>query len=141
MMEQAQIPAAHRRGAMIARHAREELATRFMNDAVSAKDAETICTMTKDIADKGRIEEIQRRCCMLLDERKSWEYIGAMVQLMASKESVFLKQGLLDLGADFEADLARAAKYIETCTRQLNEAIAVMKSGRKMSGKRWRCMR
>lgn len=125
-----------RRGAMIARHAREELATRFMNDAVSPKDAEVICTMTKDIVDKGRIEEIQRRCCMLLDERKSWEYIGAMVQLMASKESVFMKQGLLDLGADFEADLERAAKYVETCTQQLNEAIGIMKSGRKLSGKK-----
>ncbi len=124
-----------KRGAMIARYAREELATRFMNDAVTPMDAEIICNMTRNIRDEERIEEIQRRACMLLDEHKSWEYIGAMVQLMASKESVFMKQGLLDFGVDFEADLARAAKYIEICTKQLNEAIGVMRSGRKLAGK------
>ncbi len=124
-----------KRGAMIARYAREELATRFMNDAVTPMDAEIICNMTRNIKDEERIEEIQRRACMLLDEHKSWEYIGAMVQLMASKESVFMKQGLLDFGVDFEADLARAAKYIEICTKQLNEAIGVMRSSRKLAGK------
>ena len=124
-----------KRGAMIARYAREELATRFMNDAATPMDAEIICNMTRNIRDEERIEEIQRRACMLLDEHKSWEYIGAMVQLMASKESVFMKQGLLDFGVDFEADLARAAKYIEICTKQLNEAIGVMRSGRKLAGK------
>ena len=124
-----------KRGAMIARYAREELATRFMNDAVTPMDAEIICNMTRNIKDEERIEEIQRRACMLLDEHKSWEYIGAMVQLMANKESVFMKQGLLDFGVDFEADLARAAKYIEICTKQLNEAIGVMRSSRKLAGK------
>ena len=50
--------------------------------------------MTKNIRHEERIEEIQRRCCMLLEKGKGWDYIGAMCQLMANKESVFMKQGL-----------------------------------------------
>ncbi len=91
--------------------------------------------MTQGIRDKARVDEIQRRCCMLLDAGKSWEYISAMVQLMANKESVFMKQGLLDLGADFEADMERAAQYVEKCVQELTRAIGIIKSGRRLSGK------
>ncbi|MCI7004769.1 MAG: hypothetical protein MR890_05050, partial [Akkermansia muciniphila] len=91
--------------------------------------------MTKNIRHEERIEEIQRRCCMLLEKGKGWDYIGAMCQLMANKESVFMKQGLLDFGADFEQDLDRAAKYVELNLSQLNAAIRRMKQGAKLGEK------
>lgn len=125
-----------KRGALIGRFAREELWTRFINGAVKPMDAEVICNLTRSIRDQGRVEEIQRRCCMLLDEKKSWEYIGAMVQLMANKENVVMKQGLLDFGADFEADLARAAEWIERNIKAINESVSLLKQGRKLSGKK-----
>ena len=125
-----------KRGIIIGREARAELWDRFVNGAVSPMDAEIICTMTQGVRDKKRVDEIQRRCCMLLDQGKSWEYISAMVQLMANKESVFMKQGLLDLGVDFEADMARAAAYVEDCVKKLSEAINVIKSGRRLSGEK-----
>ncbi len=99
-------------------------------------DAEIICQMTLGIRDQLRVDEIQRRCCMLLEQGKSWEYISAMVQLMANKESVFMRQGLLDLGADFEADMERAASYVEKNVQKLTEAINVIKSGRRLSGEK-----
>lgn len=125
-----------KRGALIGRFAREELWTRFINGAVKPMDAEVICNLTRSIRDQGRVEEIQRRCCMLLDEKKSWEYIGAMVQLMANKENVVMKQGLLDFGADFEADLARAAEWVERNIKAINESVSLLKQGRKLSGKK-----
>lgn len=125
-----------KRGALIGRFAREELWTRFINGAVKPMDAEIICNLTRSIREQGRVEEIQRRCCMLLDEKKSWEYIGAMVQLMANKENVVMKQGLLDFGADFEADLARAAEWIERNIKAINESVMLLKQGRKLSGKK-----
>ena len=72
---------------------------------------------------------------MLLEKGKGWDYIGAMCQLMANKESVFMKQGLLDFGADFEQDLDRAAKYVELNLSQLNAAIRRMKQGAKLGEK------
>ncbi|MCI7699566.1 MAG: hypothetical protein MSQ05_09295 [Akkermansia sp.] len=108
---------------------------RFKNGAINAKDAEIVCNMTKNIRHEERIEEIQRRCCMLLEKGKGWDYIGAMCQLMANKESVFMKQGLLDFGADFEQDLDRAAKYVELNLSQLNAAIRRMKQGAKLGEK------
>ncbi len=125
-----------KRGILIGREARAELWDRFVNGAVSPMDAEIICQMTQGIRDKARVDEIQRRCCMLLEQKKSWEYISAMVQLMANKESVFMRQGLLDLGADFEADMERAATYVEKNVLKLTEAINVIKSGRKLSGEK-----
>lgn len=125
-----------KRGALIGRFAREELWTRFINGAVKPMDAEVICNLTRSIREQSRVEEIQRRCCMLLDEKKSWEYIGAMVQLMANKENVVLKQGLLNFGADFEADLARAAEWIERNIKAINESVTLLKQGRKLSGKK-----
>lgn len=125
-----------KRGALVGRHAREELWTRFINGAVKPIDAEIICNLTRSIRDQERVEEIQRRCCMLLDEGKGWDYIGAMVQLMANKESVMPKQGLLDFGADFEADLARAAEWIERNLAKVRESITLLKQGRKLSGKK-----
>lgn len=125
-----------KRGALIGRHAREELWTRFSNGKVSPKDAEIVCNLTRYIKDQGRVDEIQRRCCMLLDEGKGWDFIGGMVQLMANKESVLPKQGLLDFGADFEADLARAAEWIEKNLAKVKEAITLLKQGRKLSGKK-----
>ncbi len=125
-----------KRGILIGREARQELWDRFVNGAVNAMDAETICTMTQNVRDKSRVEEIQRRCCMLLEQGKSWDYISAMVQLMANKESVFMRQGLLDLGADFEADMERAAAYVEKCVQKLTEAIGIIKSGRRLSGEK-----
>lgn len=124
-----------KRGALIGRVAREELWVRFKNGAINAKDAEIVCNMTKNIRHEERIEEIQRRCCMLLEKGKGWDYIGAMCQLMANKESVFMKQGLLDFGADFEQDLDRAAKYVELNLSQLNAAIRRMKQGAKLGEK------
>lgn len=125
-----------KRGALIGREARQDLWNRFNSGAVDAKDAEIICNLTKNIRDAARIEDIQARCCQLLEQKKSWEYIGAMVQLMANKEAVVMRQGLLDLGADFEADLNRAATWIEKNLAKINEAITLLKQGRKMSEKK-----
>lgn len=125
-----------KRGALIGREARQDLWDRFNSGAVDAKDAEIICNLTKNIRDAARIEDIQARCCQLLEQKKSWEYIGAMVQLMANKEAVVMRQGLLDLGADFESDLNRAATWIEKNLAKINEAITLLKQGRKMSEKK-----
>ncbi len=125
-----------KRGILIGREAREELWTRFKNGAISPIDAEIIVQMTKNLRNAERIEDIQAKCVHLLDQKKSWDYISAMVQLMASKESVFMKQGLLDLGADFEADMEKAAAYIEKSVQGLNEAITIIKQGKKLSGKK-----
>ena len=125
-----------KRGILIGREAREDLWTRFKSGSVSAMDAETICRMTQYIADKARVESIQSQCCVLLEQGKGWDYINAMVQLMASKESVFMKQGLLDLGADFQEDMDRMARWVETSMRQVNESIGLIKSGLKLSGKK-----
>ncbi len=125
-----------KRGILIGREAREELWTRFKNDVISPMDAEIIVKMTMNIRNAERIEDIQAKCVDLLEQKKSWDYISAMVQLMASKESVFMQQGLLDLGADFEADMQKAATYIEKNVQGLAEAIGIIKSGRKLSGKK-----
>lgn len=122
-----------KRGIFIGRHARQELWTRFVNGAVKPKDAQTICELTRSVKAEDRIDEIQGKCCMLLDTGKSWEYIGGMVQLMASKEAQ-MKQGLLDFGADFMEDLARAAEWIEKCVHKVDAAIKMLRNGRKMSG-------
>ena len=58
------------------------------------------------------------------------------MQLMANKEMVTMKQGLLDFGADFEADLARAAEWIERNIKAINESITLLKQGKKLSGKK-----
>ena len=47
-----------------------------------------------------------------------------------------MKQGLLDFGADFEADLARAAEWIERNIKAINESITLLKQGKKLSGKK-----
>lgn len=122
-----------KRGIFIGRHARQELWTRFVNGAVKPKDAEIICELTRSVKAEERIDEIQGKCCMLLDTGKSWEYIGGMVQLMASKEAQ-MKQGLLDFGADFMEDLTRAAEWIEKCVHKVDAAIKMLRNGRKMSG-------
>ncbi|MBR4310754.1 MAG: hypothetical protein IKW19_00790 [Akkermansia sp.] len=122
-----------KRGVFIGRHARQELWTRFVNGAVKPKDAEIICELTRSVKAEERIDEIQGKCCMLLDTGKSWEYIGGMVQLMASKEAQ-MKQGLLDFGADFMEDLTRAAEWIEKCVHKVDAAIKMLRNGRKMSG-------
>lgn len=125
-----------KRGALIGRFARQELWTRFKNGVIEPKDAEIVCNLTRNISRQERIEEIQTRCCMLLEAKKSWEFIGGMVQLMANKEMVTMKQGLLDFGADFEADLARAAEWIERNIKAINESITLLKQGKKLSGKK-----
>lgn len=124
-----------KRGIFIGRQAGEELWTRFANGAVTPKDAEIICQLTAPIKDRTRVADIQTTCCTLLDQKKSWEYIGAMAQLLANKEAVTLKQGLLDLGADFEADMDRMARFVERNLQSLSEAISVLKGDRKLAKK------
>lgn len=125
-----------KRGALIGRHAREELWTRFSNGKIKAKDAEVICNLTRYIKDQSRVDEIQRRCCMLLDNGKSWDYIGGMVQLMVQAELEQGQQGWFNFGADFEAALERAATWIEKALKAVNENIELAKRGRDMSGKK-----
>ncbi|MCD7799309.1 MAG: hypothetical protein LUG84_07915, partial [Akkermansiaceae bacterium] len=122
-----------KRGILIGRAARGELWGRFKSGTVKPKDAEMICLMTKDIADESRIDAIQRECCELLEQRKSWEYISAMVQLMASEENVQISQGLFDFGADFHEQMERTALFVEKNIHALNDAISVMKQGRKLA--------
>ncbi len=122
-----------KRGILIGRAARGELWGRFKSGTVKPKDAEMICLMTKDITDESRIDAIQRECCDLLEQRKSWEYISAMVQQMASEESVQISQGLFDFGADFHEQMERTALFIEKNIHALNDAISVMKQGRKLA--------
>lgn len=125
-----------KRGALIGRHAREELWTRFSNGKIKPKDAEIVCELTRYIKDQSRVDEIQRRCCMLLDNGKSWDYIGGMVQLMVQAELEQGQQGWFNFGADFEAALERAATWIEKALRAVNENIELAKRGRDMSGKK-----
>lgn len=126
-------------GAFIGRHASEELFVRFKNRALgknaseNAKNAYTICQLTYTIKDRKRIEDIQTRCAMLLEQGKSWEYIGAVSQLLANKERVVERQGLLDLGADFEEDMERMAKFVEKNLQLLKESIDVIKQSKKLS--------
>lgn len=120
-----------KRGIFIGRNAGEELWARFYDGAIEPKDAEIICNMTRGIKDRSRVSDIQTRCCVLLEQKKSWEYIGAMAQLLANKEAVTMKQGLLDLGADFEADMERMATFIEKNLHSLNEAISLLKGEKK----------
>ncbi len=122
-----------KRGILIGRAARGELWGRFKSGTVKPKDAEMICLMTKDIADESRIDAIQRECCELLEQRKSWEYISAMVQLMASEENVQISQGLFDFGVDFHEQMERMALFVEKNLHALNDAISVMKQGRKLA--------
>ncbi|MDO4752285.1 MAG: hypothetical protein Q4A24_09290 [Akkermansia sp.] len=123
-------------GALIGRHARAELWTRFVNGAVKPMDAEIICNLTRGVRQQERVEEIQGKCCVLLDTGKSWEYIGGMVQLMANKQQVAMSQGLLDFGADFQADLERAAEWVARSIRAIDETIRVLKDGLKQSGRK-----
>lgn len=126
-------------GAFIGRHASEELFVRFKNRALGksaaekAKNAYTICQLTYTIKDRKRIEDIQTRCAMLLEQGKSWEYIGAVSQLLTNKERVVERQGLLDLGADFEEDMERMAKFVEKNLQLLKESIDVIKQSKKLS--------
>lgn len=124
-----------KRGALIGRVALEELWVRFKNGSINAKDAEIVCKLTSNISDEARVEDIQRQCCQLLEKGKSWDYIGAMCQLMANKDRVTIQQGLLNLGADFEQDMERAAEYVEQNLLQLNAAIRTLKQGAKLGEK------
>ena len=122
-----------KRGIFIGRHARQNLFDMFMDDKVSAKDAEVICQLTQNLRDEARVEEIQSRAASLLKDGKSWEYIGAMTQLLANKERVTMRQGLLDLGADFEADLEKMARCVELNMQALKESVGLLKQGRRLS--------
>ncbi len=122
-----------KRGIFIGRHARQNLFDLFMDDKVSAKDAEVICQLTQNLTDEARVEEIQSRAAGLLRDGKSWEYIGGMTQLLANKERVTMRQGLLDLGADFEADLDKMARCIELNMQALKNAIKLLKMGKRLS--------
>ena len=122
-----------KRGIFIGRHARQNLFDLFMNDEVSAKDAEVICQLTQGLTDEARVEEIQSRAAGLLREGRSWEYIGAMTQLLANRERVTMRQGLLDLGADFQADLDKMARCIELNMQALKNAIRLLRMGKKLS--------
>ena len=121
-----------KRGVLIGRHAGQELWTRFTNGAIKPKDAEVVVELTRSLKDKSRVDEIQGKCCMLLAKKKSWEYIAGMVQLMARAEAQ-MTQGLLDFGADFMADLERAAEWIEKSVQKINAALTVLKDGQSMA--------
>ena len=47
-----------------------------------------------------------------------------------------MSQGLLDFGADFQADLERAAEWVARSIRAIDETIRVLKDGLKQSGKK-----
>lgn len=121
-----------KRGVLIGRYAGQELWTRFTNGAIKPKDAEVVVELTRSLKDKSRVDEIQGKCCMLLAKKKSWEYIAGMVQLMARAEAQ-MTQGLLDFGADFMADLERAAEWIEKSVQKINAALTVLKDGQSMA--------
>lgn len=121
-----------KRGVLIGRYAGNELWTRFANGVIKPKDAEIVVELTRGIKDVSRVDEIQGKCCMLLAKKKSWEYIAGMVQLMARAEAK-MSQGLLDFGADFMADLEKAAEWIEKSVQKINEALNVLKDGQSMA--------
>lgn len=116
-----------KRGIFIGQHAREELWTRFRNGEIKPMDAELVCKLTAALADQSQVAEIQAHCCGLLKAGKSWDYIGASVQLMASSQAQQAEQMLLDLGADFTADLERMARWVELCRKAFREAIDLLK--------------
>lgn len=116
-----------KRGIFIGQHAREELWTRFRNGEVKPMDAELVCKLTAALADQSQVAEIQAHCCGLLKAGKSWDYIGASVQLMASSQAQRAEQMLLDLGADFTANLERMARWVELCRKAFREAIDLLK--------------
>ena len=121
-----------KRGVLIGRYAGNELWTRFSNGVIKPKDAEIVVELTRGIKDVSRVDEIQGKCCMLLAKKKSWEYIAGMVQLMARAEAK-MSQGLLDFGADFMADLEKAAEWIEKSVQKINAALNVLKDGQSMA--------
>ena len=116
-----------KRGIFIGQHAREELWTRFRNGEIKPMDAELVCKLTATLEDQSNVAEIQAHCCGLLKAGKSWDYIGASVQLMASAEARQAEQMLLDLGADFTANLERMARWVELCRKAFREAIDLLK--------------
>lgn len=116
-----------KRGIFIGQHAREELWTRFRNGEIKPMDAEMVCKLTATLADQSQVAEIQAHCCGLLKAGKSWDYIGASVQLMASSQAQQAEQMLLDLGADFTANLERMARWVELCRKAFREAIDLLK--------------
>ena len=116
-----------KRGIFIGQHAREELWTRFRNGEIKPMDAELVCKLTATLEDQSNVAEIQAHCCGLLKAGKSWDYIGASVQLMASAEARQAEQMLLDLGADFTANLERMARWVELCRKAFREAIELLK--------------
>lgn len=116
-----------KRGIFIGQHAREELWTRFRNGEIKPMDAEMVCKLTSTLADQSNVEEIQAHCCGLLKAGKSWDYIGASVQLMASSQAQQAEQMLLDLGADFTANLEKMARWVELCRKAFREAIDLLK--------------
>ena len=89
--------------------------------------AELGCKLTAALADQSQVAEIQAHCCGLLKAGKSWDYIGASVQLMASSQAQQAEQTLLDLGADFTADLEKMARWVELCRKAFREAIDLLK--------------
>lgn len=106
-----------KRGINIGRQAGEELWKRFADGEVSAKDADTICRLTAPLAARARVADIQAACCRMLAAGKSWEYIGAMVQLQA-------------LGVDTDADMDRMAQFVERNIQVLDDAIGALKGAR-----------
>ena len=86
-----------------------------------------MCKLTAALADQSQVAEIQAHCCGLLKAGKSWDYIGASVQLMASSQAQQAEQTLLDLGADFTADLEKMARWVELCRKAFREAIDLLK--------------
>lgn len=86
-----------------------------------------MCKLTAALADQSQVAEIQAHCCGLLKAGKSWDYIGASVQLMASSQAQRAEQMLLDLGADFTANLERMARWVELCRKAFREAIDLLK--------------
>lgn len=120
-----------KRGILIGRVARENLYNLFMNDEVKPADAEMICLLTKDLRDESRIENLQSRCAILKKQGKSWDYIGSVLQLMASDTNIKDEQGLLDLGADYEKSLDNAATYIEKVIANLRKGIQSIKQNKR----------
>ena len=124
------------RGILIGREAREDLWNRFSSGSIKAQDAEAICLLTRNIADKSRIDTIQAQAAADMAKGKSLDFVASKIQLMthASKDGSMV-QGLISFGDSFEESMERAAEYIARSISIINDHINAIKGVRTISRK------
>ena len=107
--------------------------------AIKPQAAELVCKLTKDLRDQSIVEGVQAECVRALEAGESEEYVGSLVQALAAQAAegkLGMKQMSFDFGESYEEQARKIAKWLARGLKDVNEAIGIIKSRRKLRGEK-----